>query len=77
MQGLTIGPDRGGVCAVWDGQGHQVGGLKLIGQRWKFKALGHDDQGQVVPGGGPLTDHHNMGFYRLDATEITTRLLGA
>jgi hypothetical protein len=76
MPGLTIGPDRGGVCAVLDAQGRQVGHLKLIGQRWKFKAIGHDDQGQVIPGGGPLTERHNMGFDRLDATEITTRLLG-
>ncbi len=76
MPGLTIGPDRGGVCAVLDAQGRQVGNLKLIGQRWKFKAIGHDDQGHVIPGGGPLTERHNMGFDRLDATEITTRLLG-
>jgi hypothetical protein len=75
MSGLTIGPDRVGVCAVWDLQGRQVGSLKLIGQRWKFKAMGHDDQGQVVPGGGPLTECHNMSFDRLDATEIAARLL--
>jgi len=37
MPGLTIGPDRGGVCAVWDLQGRQVGNLKLD-QRRKFKA---------------------------------------
>lgn len=76
MPSLTIGPDQGGVCAVLDTQGRLVGNLKLIGGRWKFKAIGHDDQGQVIPGGGPLTDRHNMGFDRLDATEITTRLLG-
>lgn len=76
MPGLTIGPDQGGVCAVLDAQGCQVGNLKLIGGRWKFKAVGHDDQGQVIPGGGPLTDRHNMGFDRLDTTEITHRLLG-
>lgn len=74
--GLTIGPDRGGVCPVRDMQGRQVGNLKLIGGRWKFKAIGHDDQGQVIPGGGPLTERHNMSFDRLDGTEITTRLLG-
>ncbi|MDO9134345.1 MAG: hypothetical protein Q8M80_08245 [Hydrogenophaga sp.] len=76
MQGLTIGPDRGGVCAVLDTQGLQVGNLKLIGGRWKFKAMGHDDQGQVIPGGGPLTERHNMSFERLDCAEITNRLLG-
>jgi hypothetical protein len=76
MRGLTIGPDRGGVCAVWDQQGRLVGSLKLIGQRWKFKAMGHDDEGHVIPGGGPLTERHNMRFDRLDSTEIATRLLG-
>ena len=76
MPGLILGPDRGGVCAVLDTQGRQVGNLKLIGQRWKFKALGQDDQGRMVPGGGPLTECYNMGFDRLDATEITPRLLG-
>ena len=76
MPDLTIGPDRGGVCAVLDTQGLQVGNLKLIGGRWKFKAMGHDDQGQVIPGGGPLTERHNMSFDRLDCAEITNRLLG-
>lgn len=76
MSGLTIGSDRGGVCPVWDEQGQQVGSVKRIGGRWKFKAMGHDDQGRVVPGGGPLTERHNMSFDRLDSTEIATRLLG-
>ncbi|MDZ4101693.1 MAG: hypothetical protein U1E12_08455 [Hydrogenophaga sp.] len=76
MPGLTIGPDQGGVCPVWDEQGRQVGNLKRIGGRWKFKAIGQDAQGQVVPGGGPLTERHNMSFDRLDSTEIVTRLDG-
>ncbi len=44
--------------------------------RWKFKAIGFDEQGQVIPGGGPLTDRHNLSFDRLDETEICTALLG-
>lgn len=76
MPGLTIGPDQGGVCSVWDEQGRQVGNLKRIGGRWKFKAIGQDARGQVVPGGGPLTERHNMSFDRLDSTEIVTRLDG-
>lgn len=76
MPGLTIGPVRGDACPVRDAQGRQVGNLKLVGGRWKFKAIGHDAHGQVIPGGGPLTHRHNMGFDRLDATEIATRLLG-
>jgi hypothetical protein len=77
MPGMTIGAVRSGVCAVWDLQGRQAGSLKRIGQRWKFKAMGHDGQGQIVPGGGPLTGRHNMGCERLDVTQMTTRLLGA
>jgi hypothetical protein len=76
MPGLGLGPVLGGACRVLDEQGRQVGNLKLIGGRWKFKAIGHDDQGQLVPGGGPLTDRHNMSFDQLDAVEISARLLG-
>ena len=76
MPGLTIGPVRGDACPVRDVQGRQVGNLKLVGGHWKFKAIGHDAHGQVIPGGGPLTHRHNMGFDRLDATEIAARLLG-
>lgn len=77
MQGLTLGPVQAGACRVLDARGRQVGNLKLIGGRWKFKAIGHDDQGQLVPGGGPLTDRHNMSFEQLDESEISARLLGA
>ena len=58
-----------------DEQGRQVGNLKLIGGRWKFKAIGHDAQGQLVPGGGPLTGRHNTTFDQLDIAEISARLL--
>ena len=76
MLGLRLGPVLGGACRVLDDQGRQVGNLKLIGGRWKFKAIGHDDQGQLVPGGGPLTERHNMSFDQLDAAAISARLLG-
>jgi hypothetical protein len=76
MSGLRLGPAAGGACPVLDAQGRQVGNLKLIGGRWKFKAIGHDAQGQLIPGGGPLTDRHNSLFDRLDAAEISARLLG-
>ena len=76
MPGLGLGQVQGGACWVLNEQGQQVGKLKLIGGRWKFKAIGHDDQGRLVPGGGPLTDRHNMSFEQLDAAEISARLLG-
>ena len=50
--------------------GLHVGNLKLIGGVWKFKAIGYDAEGQVVPGGGPLTDKHNAVFPTLDEAEI-------
>ena len=76
MPGLTLGTPLGGVCRVLDDQGQHVGNLKSIGGRWKFKAIGYDEDGQVTPGGGPLTAHHNLQFEQLDAAEISTRLLG-
>ena len=50
--------------------GQHVGNLKLIGGVWKFKAIGYDAEGQVVPGGGPLTDKHNAVFTAPDEAEI-------
>jgi hypothetical protein len=41
---------------------------------WKFKAIGYDTQGDVIPGGGPLTERHNTTFADLDETQISTLL---
>lgn len=40
--------------------GEHVGNLKRIGAIWKFKAIGYDAHGDVEPGGGPLTERHNL-----------------
>ena len=48
-----------------------VGNLKLIGDAWKFKAIGYDASGSVIPGGGPLTDRHNISFAALDEAAIS------
>jgi hypothetical protein len=53
-----------------------VGNLKRIGPVWKFKAVGYDVQGGVEPGGGPLTDRHNMEFAVPDAVEVSANLIG-
>ena len=50
--------------------GLHVGNLKLIGGVWKFKAIGYDAEGHVVPGGGPLTDKHNAVVAAPDEAEI-------
>ncbi len=54
--------------------GRHVGNLKLIGNVWKFKAIGYDGDGAMEPGGGPLTDQHNMVFAQADVAELNVRL---
>ena len=50
------------------------GNLKLINGVWKFKAIGYDPNGDVIPGGGPLTDRHNATFVALDEALIGASL---
>lgn len=57
--------------------GKLVGQLKLIGGVWKFKAVGYTVDGHVVPGGGPLTDRHNMTFPALDDAAVSARLMAS
>ena len=59
-----------GICRVLTDAGLHVGNLKRIGGAWKFKAIGYDASGSVIPGGGPLTDRHNTRFAALDEAEI-------
>ena len=56
--------------------GAHVGNLKQIGPVWKLKAVGYDDSGAVLPGGGPLTDWHNTQLAAPDVTELNARLGG-
>ena len=63
-----------GVCEVRDAKGLHVGNLKLIGGRWKFKAIGYGPQGELLPGGGPLTDRHNTEFASVDEAAISSGL---
>lgn len=74
MNKLTISRLNDLVYRVLTEQGEHVGNLKLIQSVWKFKAIGADAQGEVIPGGGPLTHRHNMTFFRLDEAEINARL---
>ena len=61
-------------CRVFDAAGHHVGNLKWIGGVWKFKAIGQDSSGAVIPGGGPLTDRHNTVFSNLDQAQIRSEV---
>jgi hypothetical protein len=62
MADLQLEPLNAGVWRVMHLQHGHVGNLKLIGSGWKFKAIGYGSGGEVIPGGGPLTDFHNMPF---------------
>ena len=75
MNKLTLQYTNEQVVRVFDPRGECVGNLKLIGQVWKFKALGHDADGHLVPGGGPLTGRHNMAFAELDEAAVSAALL--
>ena len=76
MYQLTLSRLNGLVYRVLTPSGDHVGNLKFIAGAWKFKAIGYDTQGDVMPGGGPLTDHHNRVFATLDEAVINERLLG-
>lgn len=72
---FTLQPLNDTACAVLDAQGRHVGNLKRIGAVWKFKAVGYTARGELVPGGGPLTERHNTVFADpLDAAEISATL---
>ncbi|PHM20546.1 MAG: hypothetical protein CK604_06380 [Curvibacter sp. PD_MW3] len=74
MSALTLTPVNPDVYSVHMPDGAHVGYLKRIGAVWKFKAVGYDAAGQIVPGGGPLTDGHNTALATPDAAALSTRL---
>jgi hypothetical protein len=74
MNPLTLHRVNDQVVRVLDSQCQCVGNLKRIGAVWKFKALGQDADGHVIPGGGPLTDRHNLTFAVLDEAVVNAAL---
>ena len=74
MNKLTLHRVNDQVLRVLSSQGEHVGNLKLIGGVWKFKAIGHDASGAVIPGGGPFTERHNMTFAVLDEALVSAGL---
>ena len=71
---LTLSRSNEHVYRVLVDQGQHVGNLKLINGVWKFKAIGYDPNGDVIPGGGPLTDRHNTSFVAPDEALISATL---
>ena len=74
MNKLTLRRLNDSVYRVLVDQDEHVGNLKLINGVWKFKAIGYDPNGDVIPGGGPLTDRHNATFGALDEALINAEL---
>lgn len=74
MTPVTLRPVNADVYAVHGADGTHLGNLKRIAAVWKFKAVGYDAAGAVVPGGGPLTDRHNTPFAVPDAAAVATGL---
>lgn len=59
-----------GIYELYDPVGLHVGNFKRINGQWKFKAIGYGPSGELLPGGGPLTDRHNTPFTQLDTAQI-------
>lgn len=65
------------VYAVLTADGAHVGNLKRIGVIWKLKAIGYDACGDVEPGGGPLTERHNLVLDRPTADALNAAMQAA
>jgi hypothetical protein len=71
---LTLTFVNANVHSVHLPDGSHVGNLKRIGSAWKFKAIGYDAAGNVLPGGGPFTEQHNTVCAAADAAELSAKL---
>lgn len=74
--GLKLDRVSDQVWRVLSEPGGHVGNLKLIKGVWKFKAIGYDAGGAVMPGHGPLTHKHNARFATLDEALVVAILTG-
>jgi len=74
VSSYTLSPLNADVYRVLAPDGAHVGNLKRVGAVWKFKAIGYDAAGQLLPGGGPLTDRHNTTLPAPDAAALNARL---
>ena len=74
MSEFTLSPLNDGIWRVMHHQHGHVGNLKRIGSVWKFKAVGYGPNGEVIPGGGPLTDRHNTPFAAPDEALVNAAL---
>jgi hypothetical protein len=77
MTDLQLRQVNDNVHTVLTASGEHVGNLKRIGAIWKFKAIGYDANGDVIPGGGPLTERHNLVLDTASADAINTAMRAA
>ena len=71
---ISLSPFNDGVWRVMHLTHGHVGNLKRIRGAWKFKAVGYGPGGEVIPGGGPLTDFHNTPFAAPDEALLNAAL---
>lgn len=72
---LTLSKLNNSVYRVLADQSLHVGNLKFINGLWKFKAIGYERNGDIIPGWGPLTELHNTTFATLDVASINAKLV--
>ncbi len=56
--GLELFFLRNDLHAVFDREGRHVGVVKNLRGAWTFRAIGYDEQGLAIPGGGPGSHRH-------------------
>jgi len=60
LEGLRLLQLRQDLHAVFDGGDHHLGVLKNLRGRWTFQAMGYDDAGRLLAGGGPCAGCHGL-----------------
>ncbi|NGX15330.1 ribonuclease HII [Wenzhouxiangella sp. XN24] len=60
LSGLRLLQLRQDLHAVFDGGDHHLGVLKNLRGRWTFQAIGYDDEGRLLKGGGPCAGCHGL-----------------
>tara|TARA_B110000503_G_C6994853_1_gene348961 strand:+ start:364 stop:594 length:231 start_codon:yes stop_codon:yes gene_type:complete len=74
---LTLSRLNDSVYRALADQGLHVGNLKFINGLCKFKVIGYERNGDIMPGWGPLTEMHNTAFVALDETLINAKFVQA
>ncbi len=71
---LQLLPVNALVYRVMDRAHGHIGNLKFANGAWKFKAIGYEPAGNLIPGGGIYTHKHNTIVDMPDAAELAQAL---